>query len=97
MVNMLGEAAKKAGSIDPKSVAFALEGFKTQGAFGEVQMRAADHQLLAPMFIQTFEATDGRKVKFGVEGLPYGFRTDAMIPANETEPIMACQMQRPAR
>ena len=97
MVNLLGEAVKKAGTIEPKGVAFALEGLKTAGTFGEVQMRAADHQLLAPMFIQTFEAQDGKKVKYGVEGLAYGFRTDAMIPASATEPIMACQMQRPAR
>jgi branched-chain amino acid transport system substrate-binding protein len=97
MVNMLGEAANRAASIEPKSVAFALEGLKIQGAFGEVQMRATDHQLLAPMFIQTFEPLDGKKVKYGVEGLPYGFRTDSMIPASATEPIMACQMKRPAR
>jgi hypothetical protein len=49
------------------------------------------------MFIQTFEPLDGKKVKYGVEGLPYGFRTDSMIPASATEPIMACQMKRPAR
>jgi branched-chain amino acid transport system substrate-binding protein len=97
MVNLLGEAVKRAGTIEPKGVAFALEGLKTAGTFGEVQMRAADHQLLAPMFIQTFEEQDGKKVKYGVEGLAYGFRTDAMIPASATEPIMACQMQRPAR
>lgn len=97
MVNVLGEAVHKAGSIEPKKVAFALEGLKTQGAFGGVQMRAGDHQLLAPMFIQTFEPVDGKKVKFGIEGLQFGFRTDATIPPMATEPIMACQMQRPAR
>lgn len=96
MVVVLGDAVRKAGSVEPKRVAFALEGLKTQGAFGEVEMRAGDHQLLAPLFIQTFEPADGKKVKHGIEGLPLGFRTDAKIPAMETAPVMACQMKRPA-
>ncbi len=96
MVGVLGDAVRKAGSVEPKRVAFALEGLKTQGAFGEVEMRAGDHQMLAPLFIQTFEPADGKKVKHGIEGLPLGFRTDAKIPAMETAPVMACQMKRPA-
>ncbi|MBE0589232.1 MAG: branched-chain amino acid ABC transporter substrate-binding protein [Hydrogenophaga sp.] len=97
VVGLMGDAVRKAGSVEPKRVAFALEGLKTQGAFGEVEMRAGDHQLLAPLFIQTFEPVDGKKVKHGIEGLPLGFRTDAKIAATETAPVMACQMKRPSR
>lgn len=96
MVGVVGDAVRKAGSAEPKRVAFALEGLKSQGVFGEVEMRAGDHQLLAPLFIQTFEPVDGKKVKYGVEGLKLGFRTDAKIPAMDTAPVMACQMKRPA-
>lgn len=96
MVGVMGDAVRKAGSVEPKRVAFALEGLKSQGAFGEVEMRAADHQLLAPLFIQTFEPVDGKKVKHGVEDLKLGFRTDAKIPATDTAPVMACQMKRPS-
>ncbi len=96
MVGVVGDAVRKAGSVEPKRVAFALEGLKSQGAFGEVEMRAGDHQLLAPLFIQTFEPVDGKNVKHGVEGLKLGFRTDAKIPAMDTAPVMACQMKRPA-
>ena len=96
MVGVMGDAVRKAGSVDPRRVAFALEGLKSQGAFGEVEMRAGDHQLLAPLFIQTFEPVDGKKVKYGVEGMKLGFRTDAKIPAMDTAPVMACQMKRPA-
>lgn len=96
MVGVVGEAVRKAGSVEPKRVAFALEGLKTQGAFGEVEMRAGDHQLLAPLFIQTFAPADGGHVKHGVEGLPLGFRTNARIPPMETAPVMSCQMRRPA-
>ena len=96
MVGLLGDAAAKAGSVDPKRVAFALEGLKTQGAFGEVEMRAGDHQLLAPLFIQTFARVDGRSVKHGIEGLKLGFKTDATIPPRDTAPVQTCQMKRPA-
>jgi branched-chain amino acid transport system substrate-binding protein len=96
MVGLLGDAAAKAGSVDPKRVAFALEGLKTQGAFGEVEMRAGDHQLLAPLFIQTFAPVDGRSVKYGIEGLKLGFKTDATIPPRDTAPVQTCQMKRPA-
>jgi branched-chain amino acid transport system substrate-binding protein len=96
MVGLLGDAAAKAGSVDPKRVAFALEGLKTQGAFGEVEMRAGDHQLLAPLFIQTFAPVDGRSVKHGIEGLKLGFKTDASIPPRDTAPVQTCQMKRPA-
>ncbi len=97
MVGLVGEAVRKAGSTDPKRVAFALEGLQSQGAFGSVEMRAADHQLLAPLFIQTFAPADGKKVKYPIEGLGQGFRTDAKIAAIDTAPVMTCQMRRPAR
>jgi branched-chain amino acid transport system substrate-binding protein len=95
MVGLLGEAARKAGSVEPKKVAFALEGLKAPGVLGDVEMRAADHQILAPLFIQTFAPVDGRKVKHGIEGLGLGFATDATIAAGDTAPVMTCQMKRP--
>lgn len=97
MVGLLGEAATRVGSVDPKRVAFALEGLKTQGAFGEVEMRAGDHQLLAPLFVLSFAPVDGRAVRYGVEGLPFGFSTDASVPPRDTAPVLSCQMKRPAR
>jgi branched-chain amino acid transport system permease protein len=96
MVGLLGDAAAKAGSVDPKRVAFALEGLKTQGAFGEVEMRAGDHQLLAPLFIQTFAPVDGRRSSMASKGLKLGFKTDATIPPRDTAPVQTCQMKRPA-
>lgn len=97
MVGVLGDAIQKAGSAEPKRVAYALEGLKTHGAFGEVEMRAGDHQILAPLFIQTFAPVDGKTVKHGIEGLKLGFRTDAKISPLDTAPVMSCQMKRPAK
>lgn len=96
MVGMLAEASRKAGSVEPKKVAFALEGLKAPGVLGDLEMRAADHQILAPLFIQTFAPVDGKRVVHGVEGLNLGFATDATVGPNETVPVMSCQMKRPS-
>lgn len=96
MVGLLGEAARKAGSVEPKNVAFALEGLKAPGILGDVEMRAGDHQLLAPLFIMSFAQADGKQVKHAVEGLNLGFKTDATISTRDTAPVLSCQMKRPA-
>lgn len=96
MVGMIGEAARKAGSVEPKKIAFALEGLKAQGVLGDVEMRAGDHQILAPLFIQTFSQVDGKRVLRGVEALNLGFATDATVSPQDTAPVLSCQMKRPA-
>ena len=96
MVGLLGVAARKAGSVEPKKVAFALEGLKAPGILGDVEMRAGDHQLLAPLFIMSFAPADGKQVKHAVEGLNLGFKTDATISTRDTAPVLSCQMKRPA-
>lgn len=48
---LLNEAIQKAGSTDVAAVRKSLEGLKVQTLVGEVQMRAADHQLVRPMVV----------------------------------------------
>lgn len=96
MVDMLVAAVKKAGSIEPRAVGLALEGIEIAGQYGPVKMRAEDHQILAPMFIQTFAKVDGKKVKVGFEGLSAGFRTEAKYGADETALRSVCKMIRPS-
>lgn len=48
---LLHEAIVKAGSTDVAAVRKSLEGLKTQTMVGEVQMRAADHQLVRPLVV----------------------------------------------
>lgn len=48
---VLNEAIKKAGSTDVAAVRKALEGIKLNTIVGEVQMRAADHQMVRPLVV----------------------------------------------
>lgn len=106
---MLADAIKKAKSIDPKAIALKLEGMKYQSDTGEVEMRAADHQLIQPLYISTvaktyrdpknpktakFTGTD-KDVKYDLEDSGYGFKTDTRIESYITVQPTSCQMKRP--
>jgi len=96
---MLAEAMKRAQSADPKAVARALEGMRFTTELGEVEMRAADHQLIQPLFISTIERTAAKGgpkgVRHDVEGSGMGFRTDARIEGWQSAQPTSCQMKRP--
>jgi branched-chain amino acid transport system substrate-binding protein len=96
MLDMMGAAFRKAGSAEPLQVARAMEGMTIDGAFGPVTMRADDHQMLAPLFVQTFDKVDGVSVKVGVDGLNLGFRTDAKYMSADTTLPHSCIMRRPS-
>jgi branched-chain amino acid transport system substrate-binding protein len=94
---MLAEAMKRAKSADPVAVARQLSGMKFNTDLGEVEMRAADHQLIQPLYISTIEhvAAKGgpKEVKYDVENTGYGFRTDARIEAKVSAQPTSCQMK----
>lgn len=107
---MLAEAIKQAKSIDPKAIALKLEGMKYQADTGEVEMRAADHQLIQPLYISTVakayhdpKSKDGKdkkkgtdkEVKYDLEDTGFGFKTDARIEGYVTAQPTSCQMKRP--
>jgi len=106
---MLAEAIKQAKSADPLKVALKLEGMKYQGDMGEIEMRAADHQVIQPLFISTiakayrdpkgdpkskFKGTD-KEVKYDQDNSGYGFKTDTRIEGYVTAQPTSCQMKRP--
>lgn len=101
LVSMLAEAMKRAKSAEPVAVAFALEGMKLTVETGEVEMRAADHQIQVPMFIGTMVKTAAKggdkSVKYDLEGVGVGFRNDVKIEAFVGAQPTTCQMQRPKR
>jgi len=101
LVGMLAEAARKAGSAEAAKVAYALEGMRYRTPLGEVEMRAADHQLLQPLFVSTLARTAARggdkAVRHDVENTGLGFRTDARIEPWVTAQPTSCQMKRPSR
>ncbi len=95
-LTFLDLAAEKAGSLDPKDVAFALEGLVYEGPYGPVTMRAEDHQVLQDLFITTFAKDPAR----GVEGLPLGWAMEDekvdRVAASNTASATTCEMTRPA-
>ncbi len=98
---MLAEAIKKVDSDDPLKVAYALEGMKWESATGEVEMRATDHQLLAPLYISTIQKTAAKggpkEVTYDLENQGIGFLTDARFESYVSAQPTTCQMKRPPK
>ncbi|MFO1361167.1 MAG: branched-chain amino acid ABC transporter substrate-binding protein [Burkholderiales bacterium] len=98
-MNMLAEAIKRAQSADPVKVARQLSGMKYATEFGEVEMRAADHQLIQPLYISTFVRSAARggpkEVRYDVENTGYAFKTDVRIEPYVSAQPTSCQMKAP--
>lgn len=95
-MNMLQTAMREAKSVDPKKVAFALEGMKYKSPVGEVEMRKTDHQLQAPLFLGIWAKQGSKGVKFDAENTGYGFRSEVVWDAYVSSQPTSCQMKRPA-
>ena len=90
-MGMLDKAVDEVGSDSVIEIAKKLEGMTYDTPFGQVTMRAEDHQLIQPLYVSTF--SDG--VARDVEGTGFGFKTDVKIPAEATATPTTCQMRRP--
>ena len=99
MFDMLVAAMNKAKSDDPKKVAYALEGMKTQGDLGELEMRKTDHQLIQPLYVFTLQksAAHGgpKEAKIDMEHSGLAPVTDARVEGYVTATPTSCQMKRP--
>ena len=95
LARMLSAALVRARSAEPLEVAYALEGMRHATELGTVQMRAADHQLLQPLYISTLVKAQAGGARFDVEGTGLGFRTDSRIEPEQTALPTSCRMQRP--
>ncbi len=96
-MHMLLAAMREAKSTDPKRVAFALEGMKYQSPMGELEMRSADHQLQAPLYLGIWDKQGSKGVKYDAENTGYGFRSEAVWDAKTSSLPTTCQMNRPSR
>ena len=95
-LTMLAQAMTKAKSTDPAKVAKAMEGMKIKGYFGDIEMRADDHQAIQPLFISTMAKVDGKKVKLGADGTSeLGFREEVKLDGPKTALPTTCKMERP--
>ena len=96
LITYLANAMTAAKSTEPAKVAKAMEGMKVEGPFGPTEMRAADHQLIQPLFVLTFARTGGA-LKYGADGTAdYAFRQDIKLDGPATARPTSCKMQRPA-
>ncbi|RKP43695.1 branched-chain amino acid ABC transporter substrate-binding protein [Trinickia fusca] len=95
MVEMLAEAVTRARSVDAMAVAKAFEGMTFGPDFHRVTMRAADHQLIQPLYVIEMDRAGVPGVRFDNEGSGYGFRTVRALTAQQTEPANVCRMKRP--
>jgi branched-chain amino acid transport system substrate-binding protein len=95
-MNMLLSAIRQAKSSDPKKVALVLEGMKYKSPVGEVEMRKADHQLQAPLFLGVWAKQGSPGVKYDAENTGYGFRSELVWDSYVSSQPTSCQMKRPA-
>ena len=94
-VEFVTQAMAKAKSTDPAEVAKAMEGMKMDSAFGPVEMRAADHQLIQPLFVLTFVKAGGALKNTADGTSDYSFRMDTKVDGPATARPTTCKMQRP--
>ncbi|HEX2531436.1 MAG TPA: branched-chain amino acid ABC transporter substrate-binding protein [Burkholderiaceae bacterium] len=97
MIDMLAAALEKAGTTEAAAVAKALEGARFRNAFHDATMRAADHQLIQPLYVSVMQKLSGGTIRFDNEGSGYGFKTERYLSAAATELPTACVMQRPQK
>lgn len=71
-VMLLAEAMKKAGSSDVNAVKAALAGLKMNTVFGEVEMRAADHQLVRPIAMTQVTKDAAGKLGYTIKEIESG-------------------------
>jgi len=94
MIGMLATAIEKAGSTEAAAVAHALEGAQFRNGFHQATMRAADHQLIQPLYVSVMQKK-GEGVRFDNEGSGYGFRTERYLSEQEAALPTTCNMVRP--
>jgi ABC-type branched-chain amino acid transport systems, periplasmic component len=91
---LLTAAMTKAHSTEPLKVASAMEGLKFHTFNGEVTLRAADHQLLQPIYVSAWQPVSPAN-PYNVENTGYTFALEHTYrPAQTTLPAQ-CTMQRP--
>ncbi|MFM2050853.1 MAG: hypothetical protein RL682_1344 [Pseudomonadota bacterium] len=91
---MLGAAMASAKSTDPVKVAAALEGLKTKGFNGEIEMRKTDHQLQQPLYVSVWQKVD-KKFPYSMEKTGMTLAVVKEYPNYVSSTPTSCQMKRP--
>lgn len=73
-----------------------MEDMELESINGTVKMRASDHQLQQPLSVATWSKINDTNVQIEQEGTGFGWRTDEVIPAADSERATTCKMKRPS-
>lgn len=95
VINMLAEAINRAGKTDPEAVASALENMTFNGPLGEIQMRAADHQIQMPLIVSSLTSEFKYPIFYKGNDFKLAFSTDGVISREDTTLTTTCKMNRP--
>lgn len=94
-IAMLNKAFSKARSDDPMKVGLALEGMTHEGPEGMVQIRAEDHQLVAPLYLAALTRVSESGVPFDTEDTGLGWETVYKAEGKDFVPPVKCTVKRP--
>ena len=95
MMEMLADAAVKAGSTESAPIAAALEGASIEEGGVAMLMRREDHQVQTDLYVSIMERAGAAGVESDIEGSGYGFRTVSRLPAASLSEPPECSMARP--
>jgi branched-chain amino acid transport system substrate-binding protein len=87
-------AIMRTKSTDPLRVAYAMAGAKRAGVNGDIEMRAADHQLLQPLWVVSWTKVGGPN-KHDIEKTGYTWKTEVAYPTYVASQPTSCVMKRP--
>ena len=100
MIDLLAASIEAAGTTEAAAVARALEGRTHRAPPYTATMRAADHQLLTPLYVSVMEragaAAGAGGPKYDLEGSGLGFRTELFVDLRQATRHQSCSMRRPA-
>jgi branched-chain amino acid transport system substrate-binding protein len=94
MVRMLADAITRAGKIDARAIATALEGAHFSNGFYAAQMRAQDHQIEEPLTVAKMVLITPGSAAIDQEGSGFGFMPVRTFTALQTSLPSSCEMRR---
>jgi branched-chain amino acid transport system substrate-binding protein len=92
MIQMLVKAIEQAGVAQAVPVAKALKGMNFKQAGFDATLRAADHQLIQPLYVYRMGKQGSAGIVKDVEGSGYGFKTSLKVPASALAQAHTCTM-----
>ncbi len=95
MFNMFKSAIKKSNSIEPKEIAYALEGMQSEGLDGSYKMREDDHQVHFNMQALLLTEKNKQSIIYRNTDSDMSYKNVGSIPMEDITLKTSCEMKRP--